>query len=252
MMARASAAGKRRHLVLQLRELLGDIIGQQVAPRGQRLAELHEDRAELLECQAQPLGARARRAMLKPGPPGNQEDEAQRAVQVRGAHQIVEPVAHQHALYLDQPQHDAQPHQIRAPAPSARAARPPAPGRASRASRRSSCSRGLLHAAQEMLGLVPGYQLAALVGRDIRRGCAPRSMPPSAPIPGGARRSHEQMRGAAADDSRQACSRSGASSVPSSRKCCASCASPSMRTSPRWMGASGSAPAAPAATAVRR
>ncbi len=38
------------------------------------------------------------------------EQEAQRAVQVRGAHEVVEPVAHQHALDLEQPADDAQFH----------------------------------------------------------------------------------------------------------------------------------------------
>ena len=51
-------AGKRRHLVLQLRQLVGDVGRQQVAARGQRLAELHEDRPQLLAAP----GAGARRA----------------------------------------------------------------------------------------------------------------------------------------------------------------------------------------------
>jgi hypothetical protein len=44
---------KRRHPVLQLRELVGDVERQQVAPRGEHLAELDEDRAERLERLAQ-------------------------------------------------------------------------------------------------------------------------------------------------------------------------------------------------------
>ena len=39
------AAVEGRHAVLELGELLGDVRGQQVAARGQRLAELHENRA---------------------------------------------------------------------------------------------------------------------------------------------------------------------------------------------------------------
>ena len=54
-------AGKRRHVVLQLRELVGDVGGQQVAARGQRLAELDEDRPQFLEREAQALAARIRR-----------------------------------------------------------------------------------------------------------------------------------------------------------------------------------------------
>ena len=42
-------AGERRHLVLELRELRGDLRSEQIGPHGQHLAELHEDRAELLE-----------------------------------------------------------------------------------------------------------------------------------------------------------------------------------------------------------
>ncbi len=52
-------ARERRHVVLQLGQLVGDVVGQQVASRGQGLAELDEDRSELLEREPQPLGARA-------------------------------------------------------------------------------------------------------------------------------------------------------------------------------------------------
>ena len=64
--ARSSVAitcsdGERRHAVLQLRELVGDVGRQQVAPRGEHLPELDEDRAQVLEREAQPLRARRRR-----------------------------------------------------------------------------------------------------------------------------------------------------------------------------------------------
>ena len=49
---------KRRHAVLQLRELVGDVGRQQVAPRRQHLPELDEDRPEVLERER----AAARRA----------------------------------------------------------------------------------------------------------------------------------------------------------------------------------------------
>ena len=47
--------GKRRHAVLQLRELVGDVHREEVAPGGEHLAELDEDRAELFEREPQPL-----------------------------------------------------------------------------------------------------------------------------------------------------------------------------------------------------
>src|SRR5882762_11291939 len=50
--------GKRRHAVLQLRELVGKVRGQEVAARRKHLAELDEDGAERFERQAQPHPAR--------------------------------------------------------------------------------------------------------------------------------------------------------------------------------------------------
>jgi hypothetical protein len=58
--------GERRHPVLQLRELIGDIGGQQIAPRGDRLPELHEDGTELLECMAQTCAAAHPAVTLEP------------------------------------------------------------------------------------------------------------------------------------------------------------------------------------------
>ena len=55
MIARATAPGNGGTLSCSLRELIGDVVGQQVAPRRQRLAELDEDRAELLEREPQAL-----------------------------------------------------------------------------------------------------------------------------------------------------------------------------------------------------
>ncbi len=49
---------ERRHLILQLRELIGDIHRQQVAPGRQHLAELHENRPETFEREAQPHAGR--------------------------------------------------------------------------------------------------------------------------------------------------------------------------------------------------
>ncbi len=52
---------ERRHAVLQLGQFVRHIGRQQVAARGQDLPELHEDRTELLQRQAQAFTARARR-----------------------------------------------------------------------------------------------------------------------------------------------------------------------------------------------
>jgi hypothetical protein len=49
---------ERGHLVLQLRKLVGDVHRQQIAPRGQHLAELHEDRPEAFEREPQPHARR--------------------------------------------------------------------------------------------------------------------------------------------------------------------------------------------------
>ena len=61
--ARATVGRERRHAVLQLGELVGEVGRQQVAPRRQHLAELDEDRPEALERR----GAAARRAARRGG-----------------------------------------------------------------------------------------------------------------------------------------------------------------------------------------
>jgi hypothetical protein len=104
-------AVERRDPVLQLRQLIGDVDGQQVAARRQGLAEFHEDRPELLEREPQPLAARDAGAALKPGPRRQIEQEPQRPVQMRRAHEIVEAVPNQRALDLQQAADDAQAHQ---------------------------------------------------------------------------------------------------------------------------------------------
>ena len=53
---------KRRHAILQPRELVGDVGRQQVAPSGQQLAELDEDRAQVF--QREPQAHRTRLAEL--------------------------------------------------------------------------------------------------------------------------------------------------------------------------------------------
>ena len=51
-------AGERRHPILEAGELVGDVFGQQVAAGREDLAELDEDRAEILQRAAQPHRAR--------------------------------------------------------------------------------------------------------------------------------------------------------------------------------------------------
>jgi hypothetical protein len=59
-LGRRQRRGKGRHLVLQFRQLVGEVHRQQVAPRRQHLAELDEDRPQRLQRQAQPHRARHR------------------------------------------------------------------------------------------------------------------------------------------------------------------------------------------------
>ncbi len=73
-------ARKRRHAILQLGELVGDIRRQQIAARGDRLAELHENGSELLEREPQALGAAHRSPPFEPHPGREKEQEAQRPI----------------------------------------------------------------------------------------------------------------------------------------------------------------------------
>src|SRR5207248_3478023 len=52
---------KRRHGVLQLRQLVGDVGWQKIAPRRKHLAELDEDRTEILERLSKTHGTRRRK-----------------------------------------------------------------------------------------------------------------------------------------------------------------------------------------------
>ena len=95
-------AREGRDAVLQQRELVGDVLRQQVAARRQRLAELDEDGPEGLEraADAHPARHPARE------PPTRREkgEEAQRAEPGRGEEQVVDAVAHQHPLDAREPQ----------------------------------------------------------------------------------------------------------------------------------------------------
>ncbi len=77
---------KRRHLVLELGQLVGEVGGQQIAARREHLSELDEDRSESFERAAQPHRARL----------GEPAEEQQRAKEPRGAaiggeRELVEP-----------------------------------------------------------------------------------------------------------------------------------------------------------------
>ena len=87
--------GKRRHAVLQLRELVGDVGGQQVAAGREHLAELDEDRPQLLQREAQTLCARR----------GKVAPEGERA---RGGPQPVEPLVPEQELVEPVLERDAQ------------------------------------------------------------------------------------------------------------------------------------------------
>ena len=122
-----------RYAVLKLRQLIGDIGRNEVAPGRYRLAEFDEDRPELLEGEAQALSPGHAGAALKPGPRGQKEQEAQGAVQMRGAHEIVEAMADQRALNHEEAGRDPKLHHG---APFSRCSI-----RARRASTRSAVSR---------------------------------------------------------------------------------------------------------------
>ena len=61
-------AAERRDAILQLRQIVGDVRRNQIATRGQRLAELDEYRTQFLEREAQALAAGDARAALEPCP----------------------------------------------------------------------------------------------------------------------------------------------------------------------------------------
>jgi hypothetical protein len=73
-------AVERRDAILKLRQLIGDVGGQQVAAGRQGLPELDEDRPQLLERQTQPFAAGGAYAALKPGPGRKIDEKAKRPV----------------------------------------------------------------------------------------------------------------------------------------------------------------------------
>ena len=103
-------SGKRRHPVLQARQLVGDVRGQQIPPGRQHLAKLHKNRAQALQCLAQTLAAGRGQVPSHRHHPGEQP---QPPMLEAGEHQLVQTVAQHH------------PHNKRAAPP---AAQPPAHG----------------------------------------------------------------------------------------------------------------------------
>ena len=85
--------------VLQFRQLVGDVGGQQVAACRDGLAELDEDRSKLLERKANAF-AEGRSAVAASR--SQVEEEAQGAQQVRFLDDVIEPVLHQYALDREQ------------------------------------------------------------------------------------------------------------------------------------------------------
>ncbi|MCY1528890.1 hypothetical protein D9M68_640120 [compost metagenome] len=90
---------ERRHLVLEEGQLVGDVRRQQVAAGRQQLAELDEDRPEVLQRQAQAFAARQVQLPARQPAPGQQEARGgQPPGQRQGEQQVVEAVADDHAL----------------------------------------------------------------------------------------------------------------------------------------------------------
>jgi len=85
---------ERRHLILQLRELVGDLPREQISPSRYRLAKLHEYRAELLESLANPdaqglVPLAARKQSAHP---------AHGAEKMRRPNDLLQPVADEYSL----------------------------------------------------------------------------------------------------------------------------------------------------------
>ena len=121
-------------------------------------------------------------AALKPGPRREIEQEAERAVQMRGAHEIVEAVAHQRALDLEQAGGDPQPHHAgvvpfsRCSSRARRASTRSAVSRSASTPRRNSSTSGLRDQIAAFFLKIFGDVLAG----GARRACAPSRAPPCA------------------------------------------------------------------------
>src|SRR6478609_9063222 len=96
--------GKRRHAILQERELVRDVGRQQVAPRRQHLPELDEDRPEVFERTSQADTTRQRQ--IAPEQRGSY-DGPERAHTRMAKGEVVETVPQR---YDDDPEEPTQPH----------------------------------------------------------------------------------------------------------------------------------------------
>ena len=175
--ARDFAPGNGGTWSCSLRELIGDIGWQQVAARRERLAELDEDRSELLERESQALarGVPARTA-LKPGPRARRRRRS--AADGTGASRARNRPARGAPARAESRSAAA------VPAIASSRLRPPASCRIRCVSTRQArldpieLLAQLIDAAQELLGLGARHQIAALVReilRDIRAArCARR------------------------------------------------------------------------------
>ena len=94
-------AGKGRNPVLQLGQLLGQVVRQQIATGGEDLAEFDEDRSQVLQGTPDAHGIGC--AVLTEPVPGREVDqEADRAEQVGGENHLVQTVFEQHQVDMDQ------------------------------------------------------------------------------------------------------------------------------------------------------
>ena len=116
-----------------LRQLVGDVERQQVAPRREHLAELHEDRAERLERLAQPLAARLAAAT------GEHAKDGRRIAR----HELVQPEAQADGEDAQQPREANASRSIRFSRRSMRVAQRARARRRTRRARRARTSRRL-------------------------------------------------------------------------------------------------------------
>ena len=92
---------ERRHLVLQLGQFVGDIDRQQIAPRGQHLAELDEDRPEAFEREAQ---THARRRVELAADGGDTQQQPHATVVDAAEHHLIETEADDREKNLEETQ----------------------------------------------------------------------------------------------------------------------------------------------------
>src|SRR5579862_797539 len=207
---------------------MGDIRGQKVAARGHRLTEFHEDRAQLLQREPQPLTAVGETLALEPHLRRQKEEKPQRPVQMGGPDKVIQAVFQQHTLNLNQPCKNTELHgRVRS---------------AMRAARRSTSSRNVSTPCRNCSASARGTRSC----RSWPRYSATLRTVVVAALrvhPNAARAKRPSWcAGTSPNTSDSSSSRSGLSKSASSRNFCASSASPPIRTSPRCSTASGAEP----------